>query len=242
MGHIIEQIAVSRGHEIVCTIDKDQEDRYESEAFRSADAVIEFSFPGSAVANIGAALHAGKPVVCGTTGWLDSFTTVRQLCVDLRGRFIHASNFSIGVNIFQAVNRYLARIMSRFPEYRPEIFEAHHIHKLDHPSGTAVTTAENLLKNAPKYTGWTDCGADATQAEADKVAITWERRGEEPGYHRVDWKSPIDSISLAHQANSREGFALGAVMAAEWLVKAEPGCYDISDMLAEITSSPDIFK
>lgn len=231
MGHIIEETARRRGHEIVCIIDVNDRDKFSSPEFASADAAIEFSVPTAAVGNIRDAIEAGAPVVCGTTGWLDVLPEVRDEVMAAGGRLIYGSNFSVGVNIFWAVNRYMASLMKNFPAYTPSLDETHHIHKLDHPSGTAITTAEEIIAADPNVKEWKE-----TEAPADGVlGVTCHRRGEVPGIHSVRWDSPADSITLTHDAKSREGFALGAVMAAEWIAERPAGVYSVRDMFADIT-------
>lgn len=235
MGHIIEQTALGRGHEIVCRIDKENHGEFDSDAFGSADCVIEFSTPQTAFDNIKEAFSRNKPVVCGTTGWLDHLPEVRRECTDDKNTFLFASNFSVGVNIFMAVNRYLARLMERFPQYVPRLTETHHIHKLDHPSGTAITLAEQIIDANGRICGWEEPADDgrsfrAPESDGLMMEIDHIRRGEVPGIHTIDWDSPVDSISITHSAKSREGFALGAVLAAEWLVKHK-GFHTIDEVL-----------
>lgn len=219
MGHLIEKIARERGHEIVCVIDKDNTQDFDSDGFRSADCVIEFSTPATAEENVRKSLDKGVPVVCGTTGWTEHLPEIKALCEDGSGTFLFASNFSVGVNIFMAVNRYLARIMAGNPQYTPSMTEIHHIHKLDHPSGTAITLAEQIVKEDPLVSGWREPGEAMRygDAEGKVLEIAHERRGEVPGIHTIEWDSAVDSITISHSAKSREGFALGAVLAAEWL-------------------------
>lgn len=199
MGHVIEQIALLRGHEIVCTIDVGDEAKFDSDAFRSADVAIEFTTPQTAEANVRKAWAAGIPVVCGTTGWNAEALMAEPNTPGL----VWKSNFSVGVNIFFDLNKWLAEKLRDYPQYRPHIYEEHHIHKLDKPSGTAKTLAEGL-----RVTGdglWND------------VPIESVREGEIPGNHSVIWDSPEDTIVITHMAKGREGFALGAVLAAESL-------------------------
>lgn len=221
MGHMIEGIALGRGHEIVAAIDKDNREDLAGEAFRSADVAIEFSTPSTAVENILGCFEAGVPVVVGTTGWLDRLDEMKRLCDAGKGTLLYASNFSVGVNIFMAVNRYLARLMKDFPQYTPRMVETHHIHKLDHPSGTAITLAEEISANDSRVGGWREPGDDGREIrlrpEGELMEIDHIRSGEVPGIHTIDWDSPVDSITITHSAKSREGFALGAVLAAEWL-------------------------
>ena len=197
MGHIIESIALQREHEIVCIIDKDNTDDFASEAFASADVAIEFTTPLTAEANILRAWKAGVPVVCGTTGW--DVDTMKQNIPDGRG-LIWSSNYSIGVNILFALNKQLAKFMEVYPAYTPHMTEVHHIHKLDAPSGTAKTLQEAIgEERLPLNT------------------IESIREGEVPGIHTVTWESEVDTITISHSAKSRQGFALGAVIAAEWM-------------------------
>ena len=220
MGHMIERIARERGHEIVSIIDMENRADFDSDAFRSADCAIEFSIPASALGNIREAMAQGVPVVCGTTGWTAALPEVKQLCDEGNGTFLFASNFSVGVNIFMAVNRYLAKIMNGFPQYHPSMVETHHIHKLDHPSGTAITLAEEIVADTERIDGWKEPDADGKSAgdlSGDVLEISHIREGEVPGIHTIEWDSPVATIPISHSAKSREGFALGAVMAAEWL-------------------------
>lgn len=223
MGKMIERIARERGHEIVSIIDVDNRDDIDSDAFRSADCAIEFSIPNSALQNVRDAMAQGVPVVCGTTGWTSAMAEVKEICDAGKGTFLYASNFSVGVNIFMAVNRYLARIMNGFPQYKPSMVEIHHVHKLDHPSGTAITLAEDIIEETERISGWKEpadsqgnskCGGGAS---GEVLEIAHIREGEVPGIHTIEWDSPVDSITISHSAKSREGFALGAVLSAEWL-------------------------
>lgn len=222
MGHMIEGIAKARGHEISVTIDADNEIDIDSKAFRKSDVAIEFSTPTTAVNNILKCFSAGIPVVCGTTGWLDSLPAVKSVCESGKGALFYSSNYSIGVNIFEAVSRYLAKIMNGYSQYVPSMEEVHHIHKLDHPSGTAITIAEELIAASDKVNTWKEPlegieGEGAPAREEGTLYISHRREGEVPGIHTVTWDSPQDTITISHSAKSREGFALGAVIAAEWL-------------------------
>jgi 4-hydroxy-tetrahydrodipicolinate reductase len=225
MGHIIESIALSRGHQVVCIIDKDNRNDFESEAFASADVAIEFSTPQTAEANICRAWKANIPVVCGTTGWdVEEFrskylelkttlnctngTTEQPLC-----GLMWSSNYSIGVNILFALNQQLAKFMEAYPNYTPHLTEVHHIHKLDAPSGTAKTLQAAI--------------GDQRLAVSNIESI---REGEVPGIHTVIWDSSVDTISISHSAKSREGFALGAVIAAEWM-KGKTGWHEFCEVL-----------
>lgn len=216
MGRMIEKIALDRGHEISIVIDVDNTADIDSKAFRKSDVAIEFTRPDSAVNNILKCFSAGVPVVCGTTGWQDSMAAVKSLCETGKGTLLYSTNFSIGVNIFEAVNRYLARVMNSFPQYKASEEEVHHVHKLDHPSGTAITVAEELIAASDRYSSWKEPEADGVEEEG-VFYISHKREGEVPGIHTVTWDSPQDTITISHSAKSREGFALGAVLAAEWL-------------------------
>lgn len=225
MGRMIEQIAKDRGHEIVSVIDIDNQEDFASEAFRSADVAIEFTAPHVAYSNYLKAWEAGVKVVSGSTGWLDEHgDDVRKACTEGGKTLFWASNFSLGVAIFSAVNKYLARIMNQFPVYDVRMEETHHIHKLDAPSGTAITLAEGILENLDRKSGWTKgtlIAPDGTisgskECGANNLAIDSIRRDEVPGIHSVTYDSDADCITITHDAHSRKGFALGAVLAAEF--------------------------
>lgn len=234
MGHIIERIAIARGNTITCRIDADNQEEFDSEAFRKSDVAIEFTTPATAAANIARCFEAGVPVVCGTTGWTGRLEYFRRLCHEGKGSLLWASNFSIGVNIFMAVNRYLADIMNSFPAYTPSMTETHHVHKLDHPSGTAITLAEQIVEHTDRVSGWREPSETGAPAEEGILTVDHVRRGEVPGIHTITWDSAADEISITHSAKSREGFAAGAVMAAEWL-PGHPGFHTIGEMLAGVT-------
>ena len=225
MGHMIEEIALSRGHEIVCIIDIDNSDDFDSPAFKSADVAIEFTTPTAAYGNYLRAFAAGVKVVSGSTGWKKEHEAdVRRLCTEEGHTLFWASNFSLGVAIFRAVNRYLAGLMNRFAEYDVSIEETHHVHKLDAPSGTAITLAEDIVGQLDRKTGWMrglvhrpDGTVEGTDAvAADVVRIDAVRRDEVPGIHTITYDSPEDRIAITHDAHNRRGFALGAVLAAEY--------------------------
>ena len=213
MGHIVERIARERGHDIVSVIDVDNQADFDSDAFRSADVAIEFTTPATAIDNYRRAFAAGVPVVSGSTGWTSRMAEVEQMVAESDASLFWTSNFSVGVNIFFELNKRLARLMEPFPQYRPFMSETHHIHKLDHPSGAAVTLAEGIVEEHPRVNSWTE----EVPAADDALIVSHIREGEVPGTHTITWDSPVDSISITHRAKSREGFALGAVMAAEWL-------------------------
>ena len=228
MGKEIERIARGRGHEIVCIIDLDNREDFASEAFRSADVAIEFTNPQAAYDNYLRAFDAGVKVVSGSTGWLKEHgEDVRRLCAEEGKTLFWSSNFSLGVAIFSAVNKYLARIMNQFPEYDVAMEETHHIHKLDAPSGTAITLAEGILENLDRKTRWvkgTLQAPDGTvsgsaQCAPEELPISSVRRDEVPGIHSIRYDSAADSITLTHDAKNRSGFALGAVLAAEYTAR-----------------------
>ena len=215
MGHMIESIALDRGHEIVSIIDQNNLDEFESNAFASADVAIEFTTPQTAADNILRAWKAGVPVVCGTTGW--DVDTMKQEATKRKGDKIGlmwSSNYSIGVNILFALNKQLAKFMEAYPDYTAHMTEVHHIHKLDAPSGTAKTLQEAI--------------GDKRLAIKDIESI---REGEVAGIHTVTWDSEIDTISISHSAKGRKGFALGAVIAAEWM-KGKTGWHDFSEVIS----------
>lgn len=214
MGHMIESIALERGHEIVCIIDQNNLCDFESEAFASADVAVEFTTPQTAEQNIRRAWAAGVPVVCGTTGW--DVEAIKQEAIKQEAQeagLMWSSNYSIGVNILFALNRQLAKLMVAYPDYTPHMTEVHHIHKLDAPSGTAKTLQEAI--------------GEERLPIADIESI---REGEVPGIHTVVWDSEVDTISISHSAKSRKGFALGAVIAAEWM-KGKTGWHDFSEII-----------
>jgi 4-hydroxy-tetrahydrodipicolinate reductase len=225
MGKMIEEIALSRGHEIVSIIDIDNQQDFDSEAFRSADVAIEFTAPQAAFGNYLKAWEQGVKVVSGSTGWMKEHgDEVRRQCTENGKTLFWASNFSIGVAIFSAVNRYLAKIMNQFPQYDVEMEETHHVHKLDHPSGTAITLAEEIVERIDRKKQWAEDTTDPTVLRVDHI-----RRGEVPGIHTVRYDSDADLITITHDAHSRRGFALGAVLAAEY-TKEHSGLLTISDM------------
>lgn len=227
MGRMIEQIAVERGHEIVSIIDIDNREDFDSDAFKSADVAIEFTTPHTAYDNFLRAFAHRVKVVSGSTGWIPEHgDEVKRLCNEEGQTLFWSSNFSLGVAIFSALNKYLAKIMNRFPEYDVKIEEVHHVHKLDAPSGTAITLAEGILENLDRKTGWVKgafLAPDGTQTGTDACAqnelpVDSIRRDEVPGIHSVIYDSEADKITITHDAHSRRGFALGAVLAAEYTV------------------------
>ena len=226
MGREIEKICRERGHNIVCTIDVNEEAKFESDEFKSADVAIEFSSPESALNNYKRAFAANVPIVSGTTGWLDGIEVVKKACEKDEQTFFYASNFSLGVNILFAVNKYLANIMNDFSEYEVHVDETHHIHKLDAPSGTALTIADGILQELERKKQWK---LDDQSSDED-LRINAFRKNEVPGIHTIKYESSVDSITLSHSAKSRKGFALGAVVAAEFTANKK-GFLGMEDLL-----------
>ena len=220
MGQVIERIALERGHEIV--LKKDENNTFDG--LSNADVAIDFSVPMAAVENISSCFHANVPVVSGTTGWLEHYDDMAQLCTAKNGGFISSSNFSLGVNIFFEINEYLAKIMSKFDSYSVEMEEIHHTQKLDAPSGTAISLAKGVIENS-SYTEWT-----LEKPSPNQIHIETKRIGTIPGTHTVTHNSAVDAIEIKHTAHNREGFALGAVIAAEWIV-GKHGIFTMKDVL-----------
>lgn len=238
MGHMIEEIARQRGHEIVCIIDINNPEDFDSEAFSSADVAIEFTNPTAAYGNYLKAFKHHVKVVSGSTGWMkDHKSDVEALTKDGQQTLFWASNFSIGVIIFEAVNRYLAKIMNGFPQYDVTMEEVHHVHKLDAPSGTAITLAEEIIENLDRKTEWVkgfqhhaDGKEEGTNhVSPEKLPIASIRRDEVPGIHSIQYNSDADAITITHDAHNRKGFALGAVLAAEY-TKDHTGLLTTSDL------------
>ena len=227
MGKEIEKIALNRGHEIVSIIDINNQEDFESDAFKSADVAIEFTNPMVAYNNYMKAFKAGVKLVSGSTGWLEEHgEEVKRLCTEGGKTLFWSSNFSLGVAIFSAVNKYLAKIMNSFPAYDIKMMETHHIHKLDAPSGTAITLAEGIIENVDRKDRWTLETAEKTT----DIPIHAIRKGEVPGIHEITYESDVDTISIKHDAKSRAGFALGAVIAAEFTA-GKKGFLGMDDML-----------
>jgi len=225
MGREIEKIALERKHEVVSIIDISNPEDFDSPQFLSVEAAIEFSQPQSAFDNYKKCFERNIPVVAGTTGWLSRLDEVKKICETGNKTFFYASNFSIGVNIFFAVNRYLAKIMNNFPAYDVSMEEIHHIHKLDSPSGTAISLAEGILENVDRKTQW----KEDTDGLSTDLLIHSKREGEVPGIHEIFYESEADIISIKHEAKSRKGLALGAVLAAEF-IKGKKGFFTMKDM------------
>ncbi|MDG1023131.1 MAG: 4-hydroxy-tetrahydrodipicolinate reductase [Flavobacteriaceae bacterium] len=221
MGQTIEKFAKGRGHEITFVLDKNKEQGI----LANADVAINFSIPEAAVNNIKLALEHKIPVVCGTTGWLEHYDDVTVFCKNQNAAFLYASNFSIGVNLFFKINQLTAKLMKpHAAEYKASMQEIHHVHKLDAPSGTAITLADALIETG-HYNAW-ELDGDST----DKLKIESVRKGEVPGTHAITYHSQVDQISLKHEAFSRDGFALGAVIAAEWILNKK-GIFSMQDVL-----------
>ena len=238
MGKMIEQIAKDRGHEIVCVIDIDNQEDFDSPQFASADVAIEFTNPTAAYGNYLRAFKHNVKVVSGSTGWMKEHgDDVKRMCSEGGQTLFWASNFSVGVAIFSAVNRYLAKIMNQFPQYDVKMEETHHIHKLDAPSGTAITLAEEIISDLDRKDKWVkgvQRNANGTvtgtnDVPADELPIESIRRDEVPGIHTITYDSEADKITITHDAHSRQGFAMGAVLAAEY-TQNHSGLLTISDM------------
>jgi 4-hydroxy-tetrahydrodipicolinate reductase len=226
MGREIEQIALSRGHQVALKVDANNAKSFAPNLLAGVDVAIEFSTPASAVSNILSCFEANVPVVVGTTGWLERLDEVKKTCNEKSGSLFYASNFSIGVNIFFRLNEFLAKMMKAHPEYEVCLKEIHHIHKLDSPSGTGISLANQVIANIGRKTGWVE-GEAASMSE---LSIISEREGEVPGTHIVKYSSAVDDIEIMHKAHNRKGFALGAVLAAEWL-PGRKGVFGMKDML-----------
>lgn len=226
MGKTIERLALEKGHSIVF---KSTSESSEGN-FEEADVAIEFSLPEAAVSNISKALEAGIPVVSGTTGWLEKYDKIVKICQMRDGSFITASNFSIGVNLFFSINEYAAKLMAPWKEYNVSVEEIHHLQKKDAPSGTAITIAEGILKHSEKKAWKLDTSDLSAEAEENILNITAKREEDVKGTHIVSYESKIDTISLKHEAHSRDGFALGAILAAEFL-KDKKGIFTMKDVL-----------
>lgn len=228
MGHIVERVLCERGHGIAAVMDTEADWQTFAEDFQKADVAIDFSEPSAAVANMRRAFEAHVPVVVGTTGWHDRLDEVKALCAAHEGRLVYGANFSIGVNIFFKVNQLLAKLMDSQPRYTVAVEETHHIHKKDAPSGTAIHIAQDILREVEALQEWKLTPCDHTRVVLPVTAI---REDEVPGTHVVTWHSPEDDIEIRHTAHGREGFALGAVHAAEWIVGQPAGVYPFEETL-----------
>lgn len=239
MGHEIERVALSRGHSIVCRIDIDNPQDFESEAFRSADVAIEFTAPTQAYGNVIKAFKAGVKVVSGSTGWMEQKRDeMRSLCADGTNTLFWSSNFSLGVALFSKVSEYLAKLMNGYPMYEVTVSEVHHIHKLDAPSGTAITLAQGIIDNLDRKTGWSNgtvVNADGSvtgtrEYDSQNIRIDSVRKGEIAGIHEIEYDSSSDFIKIIHSAKDRSGLALGAVLAAEYTV-GHTGFLGMNDLM-----------
>ena len=226
MGKAIEKIAIAKGHEVILRIDSHNRKTLNSSQLAQAEVAIEFSRPESAVENFLICFEAGIPVVSGTTGWLEQLEMVENKCNSSKGAFLYASNFSIGVNIFFEVNRALAEMMNQHPQYDLSMTEIHHTQKLDAPSGTAISLANDLLQKIERKTSWSNQETE----QAEELSIISKRIDKVPGTHEVVYHSPVDSIEIKHTAHSRMGFASGALLAAEWIIGKE-GAFEMKDVL-----------
>lgn len=227
MGHEIEQQALLRGHEIVWRLDEQNISEFSDNDLKTADVGIEFTAPHAVVSNIMRAMKINLPLVVGTTGWYAHLEEIRKACISGNHSLLYGTNFSVGVNILFAVNTYLARIMNRYPQYEPVITEIHHTQKLDAPSGTAITLAESLIHENDRKSYWVNQPA----VEASQLGIISIREDAVPGTHHVVYESEVDKLELIHTAYNRKGFALGAVIAAEWLYNKK-GFYSVQDVFS----------
>ena len=226
MGKTIDQLAQAAGHQVVLRIDVDNNADLNAGSLSGVDVAIEFTRPESAFQNIVTCLENGVPIVCGTTGWLDRLEEAKQLVEKYQGGLFYASNYSIGVNIFFALNRYLAAIMNKYDQYEVQMEEVHHTQKLDAPSGTAITLAEGILAELARKANW----INEPTTQPTQLPIISKRIDKVPGTHEISYESSVDTITITHTAHSREGFARGALAAAEWLV-GKIGFYGMEDML-----------
>lgn len=231
MGHEVEAMAKARGHEVVSVIDVDNQADFDSESFRSADVALHFSSPDSAWDNIKRCWAAGLPVVSGTTGWQNELIWDEIDAACRQGAtLLWAPNFSIGMNVTKAASHLLARLLSPYEDYQASVHEAHHIHKKDHPSGSAILLANSIVEECGRYDAWIEKTGRLIPSNA--IPVSYERRGELAGIHEVRWDSDEDTVTLRHEAKNRKGFAHGAVVAVEWLAAAPKGhLYDMMDVL-----------
>jgi 4-hydroxy-tetrahydrodipicolinate reductase len=232
MGKMIESIALDRNHEIVLVIDQNNTQDLTIENIKKADVAIEFSTPSSVLDNINIAIDAQVPIVVGTTGWYGHLQEIKNNCDENSATVMYGSNFSVGVNIFFQINQQVAKMMNNFSaEYDVAVEEIHHVHKLDSPSGTAITIAEDILSEFKQKTEWVDVKAEdpVTNHPPQHLIVSSYREGEVPGTHSVIYDSDVDRIELKHEAHGRQGFALGAVLAAEWL-KDKSGFFSVKEM------------
>jgi 4-hydroxy-tetrahydrodipicolinate reductase len=225
MGKEIESIALQRGHMIVLKVDENNATSFTIDDLKKADVTIEFSTPHTVTSNIKKCFDAQVPIVVGTTGWYDEFEMIQELCLQKNGALFHATNFSLGVNLFFKVNSYLAELMNKYDSYNVEMEEIHHIHKLDKPSGTAISLANQILEKIDRKTKWS-----LTDKNPETLFIKDVRDGEVPGTHIIKYTSAVDDIEIMHKAHNRKGFALGAVIAAEY-IKGKKGIFTMNDLI-----------
>jgi 4-hydroxy-tetrahydrodipicolinate reductase len=225
MGKEIEAIALQRGHTIILKVDETNALTYTNEQLQQADVAIEFSTPHTVVSNIKKCFVANVPIVVGTTGWYDHFEEIEKECISKNGVLFHATNFSLGVNLFFKVNSYLAELMNKYENYDIEMEEIHHIHKLDKPSGTAITLANQIIDKINRKKSWS-----IDKKKPDTLFIKDVREGEVPGTHIIKYSSEVDDIEIMHKAHNRKGFALGAVVAAEY-IKDKKGIFTMTDLI-----------
>lgn len=232
MGQLIEKFALKRGHEVTLIVDENNRENIRAEDLRDADVAIDFSTPHAALSNIALCFEADLPIVVGTTGWYEHLEEVEETCLDNNQSLLYGSNFSIGVNLFFHVNRLLAKAIAPYKQYDVQVEEIHHIHKLDAPSGTAITIAEGIIDNNESKARWVNelvGNTEETIPKKDELLIESLRIEEVPGTHTVLYSSEVDQIEFKHTAHNREGFALGAVVAAEWL-NGKKGFYQVTDI------------
>lgn len=233
MGQLIEKFAQKRGHDIVLIVDANNREAITAEDLENADVAIDFSTPDAALENISLCFEAGLPIVVGTTGWYEHLHEVKEICLDAEQALLYGSNFSIGVNVFFHINKMLAKAMDPYKQYDVQVEEIHHIHKLDAPSGTAITIAEGILDNSTTKETWVNEVVGSADAglinKPDELLIESLRIEEVPGTHTVLYSSEVDQIEFKHTAHNRDGFALGAVVAAEWL-QGKKGFYQVTEI------------
>ena len=225
MGKEIEAIALQRGHNIVLKVDETNASTFTNEDLKKADVAIEFSTPHAVIGNIKKCFDTQVPVVVGTTGWYNEFEMIQELCLQKSSALFHATNFSLGVNLFFKVNSYLAELMNKYNNYNVEMEEIHHIHKLDKPSGTAISLANQVLEKIERKKNWS-----ITDHNPETLFIKDVREGEVPGTHIIKYSSEVDDIEIMHKAHSRKGFALGAVIAAEY-INGKKGIFTMNDLI-----------
>ena len=225
MGKEIESIALQRGHTIVLKVDENNSTTFTNEDLKKADVAIEFSTPQTVSANIKKCFDAQVPIIVGTTGWYNEFEMIQELCLQKNGALFHATNFSLGVNLFFKVNTYLAELMNKYDSYNVEMEEIHHIHKLDKPSGTAISLANQILEKIERKKQWS-----ITDNTPETLFIKDVREGEIPGTHIIKYTSAVDDIEIMHKAHNRKGFALGALIAAEY-IKDKKGIFTMNDLI-----------